>query len=163
MPSKFLSVRSQQKRRWKTRRICVKLRIKTPERLNLGWPNSIPFCFLLQILHILESVEINKSMGGKKRFSFEVSQSASKLFSTWILFTLKSLMKSGKRWVWYCLQIWLRIFRNLIGETRLYSSSKSQTIVENRNEWIRINLFKSRVKWGNNAWSRLTLITRDSY
>ena len=75
----------------------------------------------------------------------------------------QSLMKSGIRWVWYCLQIWLRIFRNLIGETRLYSSSKSQTIVENRNEWIRINLFKSRVKWGNNAWSRLTLITRDSY
>ena len=65
MPSKYISVRSQQKRRWKTRRICLKLRIKRAERLNSERPNSIPFCFLLQILHILEGVEINKNMGRK--------------------------------------------------------------------------------------------------
>ena len=63
MPGKYLPVRSQQKRRRKTRRICLKN--KTSERHNSELRNSIPFCFVLPILHILEGGEINKGMGRK--------------------------------------------------------------------------------------------------
>ena len=71
MPSKYLSFPSQQKKQWKTNKICLKLRIKTPERLSSERPNSVPICFLLQILHILESVEINPNMGRKRAIFFE--------------------------------------------------------------------------------------------
>ena len=119
MSSKYISVRSQQKRRWKTRRICLKNKNIRTTQFRMTKFNTLLFR------------AANIAYTGRrwnKQEHEEMSDFLSryrKVHQNYFRHFWQSLMKSGIRWVWYCLQIWLRIFRNLIGETRLYSSSKS--------------------------------------
>ena len=76
--------------------------------------DSITFCVLPQILHLLESVEIKGSIDTKEVMSFQGTAKCIKTVLEIDSLYVENFHEIWKMVVWYQLQVWFRTSRNLI-------------------------------------------------